>query len=107
MMAHFSGLPKTPRHYRPELERSVAEVVAKAISRDAAKRYSTVRELIEAFGAAAGLDPAPSGSPTPSVEVTKQAQVGRGSRTPHGAKQGRAEGKRPWRGLFGWLRRTR
>lgn len=108
MMAHLSGLPKNPRHYRPELERSVAAVVAKAMSRDAAKRYATAREFIEAFAAAVGFDLAPSGSPTPAIEGQQQpqSQVGRGSRPRNGAKQ-EQQGKRPWRGLFGWLRRPR
>ncbi len=107
MMAHLSGLPKNPHHYRPGLERSVAAVIAKAMSRDAAKRYATVRGFTEAFAAAAALNVAPSASPTPTIEATKQTQVGRGSRTRNGTKPGQAEGKRPWRGLFGWLRRPR
>jgi serine/threonine-protein kinase len=67
MMAHLSGLPKNPRHYRPELDRAVAAVLAKAMSRDAAKRYATVREFIEAFALAVGLDPQQSASLTPAA----------------------------------------
>ncbi len=55
MMAHLSGLPKNPRHYRAGLPQEVGKVIARAMARDADKRFQSVREFLKVFSATTGM----------------------------------------------------
>lgn len=120
MVAHMTALPRDVRQYRPELSKRVGAVVTRAMSRDAARRFQSVRAFMEAYreatGEAAPNTQAASGSsapgrsgrsPTPSPrgalttspdptasEATedREAQPSRdGDRTPANDRSGSAE----------------
>ncbi len=50
----FAGPPDSLRDVRPDLQASIADVVAKGLELKPADRYPSVRELTDAFGAAVG-----------------------------------------------------
>ncbi len=75
MVAHMTALPRELRQLRPELPRRVSAVVMQAMSRDAGRRYQSVGAFLEAYRAAAGLEP-------PSEGAVAQPPTGRASRSP-------------------------
>ena len=75
MVAHMTALPRELRQLRPELSRRVSAVVMQAMSRDAARRYQSVRAFLEAYRAAAGL-------PSPSTHAAAAPRTGRAGRSP-------------------------
>ncbi len=106
MVAHLREVPKSLLHYRPEVSKTLAKVVAKAMSRAADKRYQQVADFLEEFSSAAGLVPEPA----------EEIIVGRASRTkPSDDRQGRGAGEvspaadrgTRRRGVFGWLKRKK
>lgn len=91
MVAHLTDVPRDPRRYREDLDRGVALLVLKAMSRDPEKRFGTVAELIGALRKETGLDvlaTAPEQGPRPKV-----GRKSRVTRTPE-ADEGEAGGSR-------------
>lgn len=95
MMAHLSGLPKSLRHQRDEVSSDLAKAVAQAMSRDASRRFQTVRAFVEAFRAAADL-------PDANGEVV----TGRAGRRRSDADEAKEDERRRG-GLFGLFRRKK
>lgn len=94
MYAHLSGLPKPIEYHRPGTSRSLTNVVSRAMSREAAKRYTTVEAFRRDFEKAAGIAVA-----APGVTTGRLSR-----RAAQEQEQEKESGERP-RGLFGWLRR--
>lgn len=95
MHAHTSGLPRPIESYRSDVPRGLQNVINRAMSREASRRYPTVRQFRLEFEAESGLK-----------ELKKTMVTGRSSRT---VQQPGDEHEREGapRGLFGWLRRRR
>lgn len=93
MHAHTSTLPRPLHAHAPGVPRSVAAVVARAMSREAGRRHATVGSFRAELVAAGG-----GGRDAGAVET------GRASRKP-AAEDGTADGDAERRGLFGWFRR--
>jgi serine/threonine-protein kinase len=55
MFAHLHSLPRDLRAVRPEVGKALASVVAKALSRDPARRYADLPAFLAAYREAAGL----------------------------------------------------
>jgi serine/threonine-protein kinase len=75
MVAHLTDLPRDLRRYREDLDRGVALLVLKAMSRDADKRFGTVAEFVAELRKQTGLDVLDT-----APEQAPRAQVGRKSR---------------------------
>lgn len=122
MVAHLTALPRDLRRVRPDLPAGVSAVIAKAMSRDATRRYQTVEAFAEGFRVATGdAGPAPTPAPDPgapvrtgrSTRVTPAAETASGGRAatpkpPSSRDGGTSTGASKGRGgLFGWLRRRK
>ncbi len=83
MMAHLSSLPKRLSHHRSDLSEGVSKVISKSMSRDSAKRHSSVQEFVDDLKEAAGLNPRPEEA---------QPQIGRASRRPPSSSQNDRQG---------------
>ena len=119
MVAHMTSLPRDLRQHRPELGKGLSAVVMRALARDPARRYQSVRAFLEAFAAAGG----PSlGTPTVVAPPTGRAgrvpthagaapTASQGADPANGAAaeddrdEAREAGRRG--GLFGLFRRRR
>ena len=55
MFAHLHSLPRDLRAVRPEVGKALASVVAKALSRDPARRFADLATFLTAYREAAGL----------------------------------------------------
>jgi eukaryotic-like serine/threonine-protein kinase len=76
MLQHLTGLPDPLRKYRPEISSELSQVIARAMSRDATRRYQSAQEFIAAYTKVTGFQP---------LSLLRQSQlqnVGRGARTP-------------------------
>jgi len=104
MMLHLSGLPKNMRYYREDLPRGLAKVVSLAMSRDAGRRYQSVRTFLDDFQKV-------------SDRMSREIVPGRAGRklrveaerTPETVAEAR-EGKDvagERQGFFGWFRRKK
>lgn len=56
MVAHLTDVPRDPRRYRDDLDRGVARLVLKAMSRDAEKRFGTVADFVAVLRKETGLE---------------------------------------------------
>jgi eukaryotic-like serine/threonine-protein kinase len=112
MVAHLTSLPRDLRHHRADLPRGIGSVVARAMSRDATRRFQSVRAFADAFRGASGQPVAPT-LVDASTLVSDAGRAGRGRATavtePPPAKPPAARNpaaSEPRRGgLFGWFRR--
>lgn len=95
MHAHTTSLPRPIEYYRSDVPRGVQSVISRAMSREAARRYGSVREFRLAFEREAGL-----------AELKQQVETGRASRRVSDTA-GQSSSKEGRRGLFAWLRRRR
>lgn len=120
MVAHMTALPRDLRQLRPDLAREVSPVVMRAMARDPARRFATVRAFRDAFAAALGEASAATPTDDAAAADRAPAQTGRAGRQPTaagtGAAKGSGEGQRASdereqperprrRGLFGLFRR--
>lgn len=107
MLAHLSGIPRDLRVARPDVPRDVVRVVARAMARDAEKRFVTVSEFANTFAAASGLHEQ-EGADAPLV-TGRSSRLKRPPEAPASDSGGRPEdeGENARGGLLGWLRRRR
>ena len=77
MVAHMTALPRDLRGYRPDLPRRLSAVVTRAMSRDAGRRFQSVRAFMEAYREATGEVPPQAATSTAAGSVT-----GRSGRSP-------------------------
>jgi serine/threonine-protein kinase len=80
MLAHTSGLPKNPRHVRPQLGPEMSKVITLAMARDPLKRFTTVKAFTDAFTAAIQQE-------LPQLLGAEEPSVGRSSRQPRQADE--------------------
>lgn len=106
MVAHHTEVPKNLRHHRPELPPSVGRVIAKAMARDASKRYESAAEFARAFKQAASMpDTEEESAPTVTPPATGRASRTTQSREPATREsEGEKMPRRRW-GLFGRRRK--
>ncbi len=76
MVAHHTAVPKDLRRMRPDVGTHVTRIVAKAMSRDPAKRYTSAAEFARAVRAASGAPERSADAPPAPVTPT----TGRSSR---------------------------
>ena len=81
MVAHMTALPRDVRQYRPDLSTRVSAVVTRAMSRDAARRFQSVRAFMEAYRQATG-EAAPNTKAAPRSSAPGSAVTGRAGRSP-------------------------
>jgi serine/threonine-protein kinase len=97
MFAHLHSLPRDLRAVRPEVGKGVAYVIAKAMSRDPARRYADLATFLAAYREAAGITtPAKrgaDGAPLGVERVTGRGGPRRGDAPP--AAPDPNPGKRP------------
>jgi len=107
MVAHLTALPRDLRQQRPELSRAMSAVVMRALSRDATRRFQSVRAFLDAFKAALGEAPSDTSTPLPTGRAGRQQRAvpEPDERAPGGADEGSDTPARG--GLFGLFRRRR
>ena len=102
MLQHLTSLPRNLQNVRQDVSKELNKVIVRAMSRDPAKRFSTVREFMQTYSAVSGIP-------------LKHAQdltltTGRGSRPRSQEKSvtktaARQPENQPAKGLFGWFKR--
>lgn len=79
MFAHLHSLPRDPRAVRPELDKGVASVVLRSLSRDPERRYPDLAAFLEAYRRATGLvDPGAPRRSAAAAQATGRAGPRRG-----------------------------
>jgi eukaryotic-like serine/threonine-protein kinase len=73
MLQHLTGLPEPLRKYRPDVTSELNQVIARAMSRDATRRFQSVQEFINAYTKVTGYQPL-------ATLRQSQVQIGRGKR---------------------------
>lgn len=94
MHGHTSGLPRPIESYRKDVPAALAQVVNRAMSREAGRRYARIKDFLRAFDEASGL-----------ARLAQPAVTGRASRRPQAEEPGPADA--PRKGLFFGLFRRR
>ncbi len=102
MLQHLSSVPQGIRHLRSEVPLALSQAVSQAMSRDAKKRFASVRDFIEAFSSASDV--------LPIAEARHVNHVGRGTRAAPYVKPVETA-KKPEqpsnKGWFSWFKRQK
>lgn len=86
MHAHTSGLPRPIESYRKDFPRALSQVISRAMSREASRRYQVVKDFLAEFEQASGLT-----IEAPEVELTGRASRQKQAE-PDDARKGRSKG---------------
>lgn len=115
MLAHTSGLPRNLRHLKPEVDKEVARVIARAMSRDPDKRFESAKAFNQEFAQAVGLEVKPTApdqvvgragrASPPEAKGTSDQPLGRAGRNVPSQPQAEPEKPQEKRGLARWFGR--
>ena len=102
MLQHLTSLPRNLSNVRQDVSKELNNVIVRAMSRDSAKRFGTVREFMQTYSAVSGIP----------LQHAQDAvlSTGRGSRSRTQERNvtktaARKPEKQPSQGFFGWFKR--
>jgi len=101
MVAHHTDVPKDLSSHRQLVDPRMKRIIAKAMSRDPDKRFTSTREMVTAIRNVLGLDERDSSERLPPPST------GRGSRLATKPVEDTKSTSERKGGVFGWLRRQK